>query len=185
MAFISLSHSKVLKLFMPVTAPSLLPLPKVILIKSELYFPTTARPQAFPFLKTARTQRVQSESKGTFFPSRCQQTLLLPRLTLLPAFCFGTLLSPHISRRAPVRPQPVVPELPTVIPAHPPHLTPQCPVSHQPVRARSDCPACCQPGTGQGMLPMARACSPAQSRSRCPGRAQPQELISYYHKLKY
>lgn len=67
----------------------------------------------------------------------------------------------------------------------PPHLTPQCPVSHQPVRARSDCPACCQPGTGQGMLPMARACSPAQSRSRCPGRAQPQELISYYHKLKY
>lgn len=185
LAFISLSHSKVLKLFMPVTAPSLLPLPKVILIKSEPYFPTTARPQAFPFLKTARTQRVQCESKGTFFPSRCQQTLLLPRVTLLPAFCFGTLLPPHISCHAPMQPHHEAPHRLPSTSTTPDSTMPRFPPAQQPVRAPSECPAFCQPGAGQGMLPMARVCSPAQSRSRCPGRAQPQELISYYHKLKY
>lgn len=155
MAFISLSHSKVLKLFMPVTAPSFLPLLKVILIKNEPYFPTTARPQALPLLKTARTQRVQFESKGTFFPSQCQQTLLLPRATLLPASCFGTLLSPHISRHTPVQPQHAAPELPHHLPGTsttPDGTTPRFPPPRCPARAPSDClpgcPACCQPGAG-------------------------------------
>lgn len=129
---------------MPVTAPSFLPLLKVILIKSEPYFPTTARPQALPLLKTARTQRVQSESKGTFFPSRCQQTLLLPRATLLPASCFGTLLSPHISRHTPVQPQHAAPELPHHLPGTsitPDGTTPRFPPPRRPATAPSGCQA--------------------------------------------
>lgn len=168
---------------MPITASSFLPLPKVTLIKSELYFPTTAHRQAFPFLKTARTQRVQFESKGTFFPSPCQQTLLLPRATLLPAFCFGTVLSPifHIThtRSLSVWPQSSPPSCQHIHHTwlhHAPCPTPWCPV-----RAPRDC----QPGAGQGMLPLAHACTKSELLPWPRARSAQELLISYYDKLKY
>lgn len=135
LAFISLSHSKVLKLFNPVT--SFLPLLKAILITSEPYFPTTAFPQAFPFLKTARTQRVQFESKRDIFPTNTATSQGYSAVCLL--FCHVAF--PHISHHAPVQPQRVAPAICSMFPAHPPHLIPQWPISQCPARAPSDCQA--------------------------------------------
>lgn len=130
LALVSLSHGKVLKFATPVTVPSFLPFPQSDPNLKRALFSNHSTTPSISFSENHQNPKAVIKVKRDIFP------FLMPINTATsqsysPAFCFGMLLLPHISCHT--RTTAACSHRATrTLPVHPPHLTPQRPISHHP-----------------------------------------------------